>query len=110
MEGIWRILQVVEAAGHGYAALQDALARRDILSECSFLNQSLKEEREEMRTLREELRQERRKAEHYWLLLTAEGFCQDHEGNIHRISLEDDEEYEDENTEEGRSIEETKLA
>jgi len=101
MEGIWRVLQVIEAVGHGYGALQDALARRDMISECAFLAQSLATEREEIRVLREELKTERRKAEHYWLLLYNEGFMQDEQGNIHRVDFDlDDEEEGNEETEE----------
>ena len=109
MDSLWRLINLGEAVSHGYAALQDALSRRDLLSELAYMQQVVQQEREDNKVMRETLNSERRKAEHYWLLLYSEGFMQDAEGNVHKVDFDmiDDEENDEEGTED---IEKAELA
>lgn len=105
MEKLLRLGGLIDAGLNSIAMFQEWQARRDLIGETNYLQGALQVERDEIRTLREELRIERRKSEHYWMLLYSEGFMQDNEGNIHKVDF--DFEDEDETTEEGTEIEES---
>lgn len=103
MDKLIRLGGLIDAGLNSVAMFQEWQARRDLIGETNYLQGALSVEREEIRTLRNELKDERRKAEYYWTLLYGEGFVQDDQGQIHRIDFTDNEEdFEDEeNKDEG---------
>lgn len=103
MERMLRLVGLIDAGLNSVAMFQEWQARRDLIGETNYLQGALQVERDEIRTLREELRLERRKAERYWVLLNADGYVQDEQGNVHRIAFEGDDDYdeEEEETDEG---------